>query len=188
MNGQDSYVITKSNIAQTNIINPGTGLAYEDNLGPTIESSFHNVYLSFLSDSVQQSQVFVDMPCKASAHILVWSYRATWLALPYFIAVAATFAAVGVGLHAIATNGYVAQTNFSTFLSTTRSPGLDKLAEGSCLGAWPLTKELRNTSLRFGQTAAAADMQDEVGGDRPAHAAFGFIDRVTPIVKGRKYS
>lgn len=186
--GQDSYVITESDISQTDILDPGSGLAYEDDIGPTFEQAFHDVYLSFLADSKQKIQVFVDLPCDASAHVLVWSYRPTWLAVSYFIAVAVTFAAVGVGLHAIATNGYVAQTNFSTFLTTTRNPDLDKMTSGSCLGAWPLKKELRNTKLRFGQTTACTGAGGDDNRDGLAHAAFGFVDQVTPIVKGKKYS
>jgi hypothetical protein len=183
--GQADWVMTESDISQTDILDPGNGMAYEEDLGPAIEASFHNVYLSFLADLKQRSQLFVDLPCKASAHVLVWRYRPTWLAVSYFIAVGVTFAAIGVGFHAIAANGYVAQTNFSTFLTTTRNPDLDKLAEGSCLGVWPLKKELRDTRLRFGQTAAPGSPGDAV--NAPAHAAFGFEKEVTPIERGKKY-
>ena len=189
--GQDSYVITESDISQTDILDPGSGLPYDDDLGPTIERSFHDVYLSFLADTKQKGQVFADAACDASAHVLVWSYRPTWLAVSYFVAVAATAAAVGVGLHAVVTNGYVAQTNFSTFLATTRNPDLDELVEGACLGAWPLRKEVRDTRLRFGQTAAAKAAGMEGGRGvavRPPHAAFGFVDRVVPIEKGKQYA
>ncbi|KAB5549461.1 hypothetical protein GE09DRAFT_174885 [Coniochaeta sp. 2T2.1] len=72
--GQQDYVITESDISQTNILDPGNGMPYDEDLGPAIEKSFHNVYLSFLADIKQQSQLFVDMPCEASAHVLVWSY------------------------------------------------------------------------------------------------------------------
>lgn len=185
--GQSSYVITESDISQTDIIDPGSGFSYGSDLSPFIEEYFHNVYLSFLSDAKQNSQVFVDLPCQASAHLLVWNYKPTWLAVSYFIAVGLTFAAVGVGLHAIAANGYVAQTNFSTFLRTTRNPDLDKMTEGSCLGAWPVDKAFRDTRLRFGQTAAGGPTGGGSGGDQVAHAAFGFEDRVSTIEKGKKY-
>lgn len=182
-------MITESDISQTDIIDPGSGLPYSEDLGPAIEQSFHDIYLSFLADTKQKSQVFVDKPCEESAHVLVWSYRPMWLAVSYFIAVGLTFAAVGVGLHAIATNGYVAQTNFSTFLTTTRNPDLDKMTEGSCLGAWPLKKDLLNTRLRFGQTRAGdRSTDDNASGDLLPHAAFGFVDQVTTIEKGKKYS
>ena len=182
--GQASYVITESDISQTSILDPGSGLPYDEDLGPAIENSFHNVYLSFLADSKQQSQLFVDIPCEASAHVLVWSYKPTWLAVSYVTAVAVTFIAIGIGVHAIAANGYVAQTNFSAFLTTTRNPDLDKMAEGSCLGAWPLKNEVRDTRLRFGQTTPGSDATD---GERLPHASFGFVDQVTPIERGKKY-
>jgi len=182
--GAAEYVITESDISQTTILDPGNGMPVCRDLAPYIEQSFHNVYLSFLSDVKQKSQMFVDMPCQASKHVLVWSYRPTWLAVSYFISVGLTFAAVGVGLHAIATNGYVAQTNFSTFLTTTRNPDLDKMVEGSCLGAWPLDERVRETRLRFGQTEAGGSSD----GSRLAHASFGFQDRVKMIEKGQKYS
>jgi hypothetical protein len=180
--GEADWVTTESDISQTNIIDPGSGLPYEEDLAPGIEAAFHNIYLSFLSDDKQKAQQYRDLPCAATSHVLVWNYRPTWLAVSYFIAIGLTFAAIGVGLHAIATNGYVAQTNFSTFLATTRNPDLDKMAEGSCLGAWPIKKEMHNTRLRFGQTTATES------GDRPPHAAFGFEDRVTAIEKGKQYS
>lgn len=156
-------------------------MALDQDLTPTIEDYFHRIYLSFLSDPVQQSQVYQDVPCDVSAHVLVWNYNPTWLAVSYFIAVGFTFAAIGVGMHAIACNGYVAQTNFSTFLTTTRNPDLDRLAEGSCLGEWPMKRELRETRLRFGQT-------EPVGDGGVPHAAFGFVDRMTGIEKGRQYA
>lgn len=174
--------MTESDISQTQIIDPGSALPFEEDLAPYIETAFQNIYLSMLSDDKQFSQKFVDLPCQVHAQVLVWSYKPTWLAVSYFIAVGLTFIAVGVGLHAIVTNGYVAQTNFSTFLVTTRNCDLDKMAEGSELGSWPLKKELRQTRLRFGQTRAEPDVRD--GSSAPSqarHAAFGLADQIDPL-------
>lgn len=179
--GQDDWVMTESDISQTDIIDPGSGLPFEEDLVPYIEKAFHNIYLSMLSDDKQFSQKLADLPCHESAQVLVWSYNPTWLAVSYFIAVGLTFAAVGVGLHAIVTNGYVAQTNFSTFLVTTRNPDLDKMAEGSYLGSWPMKKELRETRLQFGQTTESDSSEGHNARTRLPHAAFGFVDRVKPL-------
>lgn len=175
-------MITNSDISQTKILDPGNGLAMAEDIGPAFELSFQNIYLSMLSDIKQYSQTLVNLPCEVSENVLVWSYKPTWLVVSYFVAVGLTFAAIGVGLHAIASNGYAAQTNFSTFLATTRNPDLDGVAEGSCLGAWPMDKALRYTRLRFGQTVA-----DGSTNSGKSHAAFGFADRVTPLERGKQY-
>ena len=153
-------------------------MAAHPDLTPTIEAYFHRIYLSFLADPIQQSQLYQDAPCEVSAQVLVWNYRPTWLAVSYFVAVGFTFAAIGVGMHAIAGNGYVAQTSFSTFLRTTRNPELDGLVGGGCLGEWPMSREVRETRLRFG----------EIEGGGVPHAAFGFVDGVRGIEKGRGHA
>ncbi|KAK4184989.1 hypothetical protein QBC35DRAFT_390507 [Podospora australis] len=185
--GQDSWVMTESDIFQTEILDPGSGQSPEEDLASRIEAAFHNIYLSFLSNEKQISQVFASRSCEVSSHVLVWHYTPTWLAVSYIIACALTFVAMGVGLHAIVQNGYVAETNFSTFLVTTRNPDLDKMARGSCLGALPVDKEVTKTKLRFGKTVS-----NEEGGDGDAsqatHAAFGFDDRVVELQRGKNYS
>lgn len=190
--------MTESDISQTLLIDPGTGFPISPNVPGTIEAGFQTIYLSLVSDTLQYSQVTVDLPCHTSLHVMVWNYDPLYLAVSYFIAVGLTIIAVGVGLHAIAANGYVAQTNFSTFLTTTRNPDLDGVAAGSCLGAWPMSRDVRKTRLRFGQVVREGGGERRegtgnvkegarVGIDEVPHAAFGFPDQVKPLELGKQY-
>ncbi|KAK3995259.1 hypothetical protein QBC44DRAFT_320751 [Cladorrhinum sp. PSN332] len=185
--GQDAWMITESAISQTSsILDPGSGFPYEEDLGPYIEGAFQNVWLSFLSNEVQVAQRYRDVDCEVSRHVLVWNYDSTWLAVSYFVAVGLTLVAIAVGMRAIVLNGYVAQTNFSTFLATSRNGDLDRLVgEGECLGAWPFKKEFRETRLRFGEVLG--DGSEESSPLLP-HAAFGFEERVKGIEKGKQYA
>lgn len=176
------WAITNSDISQTDITDPGTGMSHEDGLGPYIETGFQSVYLSMLSDWKTYAQSFQSLPCDVNQHVLVWRYNPLWLAISYFIAVGLTFMAVGVGLHAIVENGYAMETNFSTFLTTTRNPDLDEVVRGSSLGASPLKKAVRETKLRFGETVRPEGEQGT------PHAAFGFPESIRTLKKGRLYS
>lgn len=192
-------MITESDISQTLLIDPGNGFPISPDVPGTIEAGFQNIYLSLLSDTLQYSQIFVDVPCQTTLHVMVWKYDPLYLAVSYCIAVGLTLAAVGVGLHAIAANGYVAQTNFSTFLTTTRNPDLDGVAAGSCLGAWPMSREVRKTRLRFGEVVKERRQEKREGagqvreGDKEEvaeevpHAAFGFPNQVKPLERGKQY-
>ncbi|KAK4227295.1 hypothetical protein QBC38DRAFT_455389 [Podospora fimiseda] len=187
---QDTWMMTESAISQTSsILDPGSGFAYEEDLRPYVEKAFQNIYLSYLSNDVQVAQRYHDVTCEVSKHVLSWNYDPTWLAVSYFVAVGLTLVAIGVGMRAILRNGYVAQTNFSTFLATTRNKDLDSLlfsdvGSGSSLGAWPMKKEFRQTRLRFGEVVRE---EDETSLLLP-HAAFGFEERVKGIEKGKQYA
>lgn len=181
--GDWTWAVTNSDISQTDITDPGTGMSHEDALGPYIETGFQSIYLSMLSDWKTYAQSFTSLPCDASKHVLVWRYNPLWLAVSYFVAVALTLAAVGVGLHAMVANGYAMETNFSTFLTTTRNPDLDEVVRGSSLGASPLKRAVRETKLRFGETVRPAGTD----GGLP-HAAFGFPDQIRTLRKGRQYA
>ncbi|OIW29243.1 hypothetical protein CONLIGDRAFT_411841 [Coniochaeta ligniaria NRRL 30616] len=180
--GDWTWAITNSDISQTDITDPGTGLSHEDALGPYIETGFQSIYLAMLSDWKTYAQNFSSLPCEVNMHLLVWRYNPLWLAISYFIAVALTFAAVGIGLHAIVANGYAMETNFSTFLTTTRNPDLDEVVRGSSLGASPLKRAVRETKLRFGETVRPE------GAEGTPHAAFGFPEQIRTLKKGKQYA
>lgn len=70
------------------------------------------------------------VPCRVTAAVQVWKYEPFWLVLPYAIAVGATLLTLLVGVHGFVSNGYAADTGFSTFVTTTRSKDLDDWATG----------------------------------------------------------
>ncbi len=115
-----------------------------------------------------------------------WEYKPRWLVVSYTVAGALVFVTVGVGLHAISRNGYSGDTDFSTFLATTRNPELDGLLVGYSLGIWPLSKEVRRTRLKFGELVHS-EGADAGNGQGDAHASFGFPDTVRDLVRGKKY-
>lgn len=180
--GDDDWVTTNSDISQTDIADPGSGLPHEEAFGPYVEAGFWSVFLAMQSDVKQWAQYFETQECEVTIGVLVWRYNPTWLAVSYFIAVGLTFAAVGVGLHAIVSNGYAMETNFSTFLTTTRNPDLDEVVRGSSLGAAPLKESVRETRLRFGETIRPEGAEGE------PHAAFGFPDQIRTLKKGKQYN
>lgn len=177
------WAVTNSDISQTDVMDPGTAQPHEEKLGPYVEAGFQNIFLSMLSDKKQYAQGGIDIPCFISKRAQIWRYAPLWLAISYFIAVGLTLGAVGVGLHAMVANGYAIQTNFSTFLATTRNSDLDAVVRGSSLGAAPLKREARETSLRFGEMRP----EGTAGHDGRAHAAFGFPDQIRTLKKGKKY-
>jgi hypothetical protein len=118
-----------------------------------------------------------------STTVLLWNYKPFWLLLSYSLAVAFTLLAAIEGLLAFKRNGYAADTNFSTILVTTRNVGLDRIAEGHCLGQSPVGKEFERNKLRFGDVGVA----DTSGGNRTRHAAFGTPDEVHDIHFRAKY-
>jgi hypothetical protein len=183
--GDDSWAITYSDISETDITDPGSGMPHEEALGPYIEAGFQSIYLAMLSDTKQVSQFPDANPCDIEMNVLVWRYTPLWLAISYCIAVGLTLAAVGVGLYAMAVNGYVATTNFSTFLVTTRNADLDSMIRGSSLGTLPLNKEVGETALRFGETVRSGDA---TGNPSVSHAAFGFPKQIRAIIRGKQYS
>lgn len=180
--GDDNWAVTNSDISQTDIADPGTGMPHEEAFGPYVEAGFQSIFLSMQSDVKQYAQTNATEKCEVTKSVLVWRYNPLWLAISYFIAVGLTFAAVGIGLHAMIMNGYAIETNFSTFLTTTRNPDLDEVVKGSSLGASPLKKSVRETKLRFGETIRPE------GTDGVPHAAFGFPDQIRTLKKGKQYA
>lgn len=79
-----------------------------------------------------------------------------------------------LGLRAFLLNGVNCDTTFSTILLTTRNPDLDQIAEGHCLGAQPLSKDISGLKLRFGV----------LNGADAKHAAFGVENSVSHLTKG----
>lgn len=130
---------------------------------------------SLLSDTSLHSHITISAPCTATKQILIWHYAPFWLAFSYSLAVLSTIIAAAIGAHAFRSNGYSADTNFSTFVATTRNGSLDRVVRngGACLGQEPLEEAFEDVRLRFG----------DVGG----HTAFGLPGETKGIVYGGNY-
>lgn len=154
-----------------------------------VENQFSNIILSLAAFPSFYSQVNVSGPCTITAAVLEWQYQPFWLVLSYALAAGVTLIAVGIGLYAFRTNGYSADTNFSTFLATTRNPSLDKLSEGCCLGQTPLSKDFMRLKLRFGELEGFNGADDKgIGSGKGEHVAFGLAHETRNIVFGKRYA
>jgi hypothetical protein len=69
-------------------------------------------------------------------------------------------------------------------IATTRNPQLDRLVEGSSLGALPLKKEMRKTRLKFGELMGDGRENGGVAG----HVGFGFEGNVLNLRRNEKYT
>lgn len=144
-----------------------------------IEDLSHNLTISVLSSALLARDTTANVTVHSAATFYSYNWRN--LVMAYAVAVAAALLCVGVGFHALFANGYSAGASFSSILLTTRNPDLDRLAQGHCLGARPVTTEVGKTVLRFG--VLKSQPYDEVAG---GHAAFGLRDDVRTLRKGEK--
>ncbi|KAI1084931.1 hypothetical protein F5B20DRAFT_520275 [Whalleya microplaca] len=174
-----SYWIDHSDITQSDLIDQTTGLPVVDDFAATLEDRFNGIFLSMLADKQLHSQTNSLVPCTVTTQVLVWRYEPFWLALPYIIAVSLTMVAVAAGAYSFHKNGYSANTSFSAFITTSRSADIDELSYGHCLGQWPTSKEISNTTLRFGEVRMQSDQ---------AHASFGFPENVKKVDMRKKYA
>lgn len=155
----------------------------DPDFGATIEQRFNHLFLSMYADDRLHSQITSSIACSVLSSILVWNYQPFWLVLSYSLAVSLTLVAIVVGAYSFYKNGYTADAVFSTFITTSRSMDVDALSRGHCLGRWPLTKEVADTVLKFGEVAATSNGIDDA---RP-HAGFGFPENVQELDVAKKY-
>ncbi|XXH01365.1 hypothetical protein Hte_007725 [Hypoxylon texense] len=184
LSADGSYWIDETPVLQSDIISPDTGLPAQPDFAATIEQRFNDLFLSMYADDRLHSQFTARSPCSVSSSILIWHYAPFWLVLSYSLALSLTIVAIAVGAYSFYRNGYTADAVFSTFVTTSRSADVDALARGHCLGQWPLTKEVADTVLKFGEVAAVSDGIDDA---RP-HAGFGFPENVRELDATKEYA
>ncbi|KAI9860719.1 MAG: hypothetical protein M1830_006219, partial [Pleopsidium flavum] len=126
--GESGWSETYSDISQTTLVDADTSLTVP-NFPSAVETKFADLVLSIMSDDIMHSKIHISVPCTMANIVLVWNYAPLWLWLSYGAALLTTLVAVAVGAAAISRNGYAVDTNFSTFLATTRSKDLDDIAE-----------------------------------------------------------
>lgn len=144
-----------------------------------IEDLSHNLTLSLLSSALLANETRVNVTAHSAATFYTYNWRN--LVMAYSIAVGAALLCVCVGMQSLLANGYAAGASFSSILLTTRNPDLDHLAQGHCLGARPMPKEVGQTVLRFG-VLNSQPYDQNVGG----HVAFGLQDDVRTLRKGEQ--
>ncbi|KAL1626229.1 hypothetical protein SLS54_003064 [Diplodia seriata] len=146
-----------------------------------VEELSRNVSLSLLSSALFSNATSADVLVAAPQNYYVYNWRN--LLYAYLAAVVVALVCVSVGAHAYGANGYSASSSFSSIVFTTRNAELDRLADGRCLGARPMPREVERTMLRFGvlREEGVGD-----GGRRRGvpHVAFGLRDTVGPLKKG----
>lgn len=148
--GLNAYATTNSEVVQTSLLNSDTSFALPD--FPTrVEQEFSNIILSLAAQPSLYSQVNVTGPCTMSAAVLKWDYEPFWLVLSYSLAAGVSLIAISVGIYAFKANGYSADTNFSTFLTTTRNQSLDRLSKDSYAGQISLSKDFMKSKLSFNE-------------------------------------
>ncbi|KAL3428460.1 hypothetical protein PVAG01_01969 [Phlyctema vagabunda] len=183
--GPNAYVISNSEIGQTSgIVDPNNSMPPID-LPQRVQDQLGKILLSLAANPNFYSQINITDTCFTTNMVLKWNYKPFWLVLAYTLSAAATIIAMGIGLYAFRANGYCADTNFSTFLTTTRNPTLDRLSEGCCLGQAKLPRDLMKQRLTFGQLKITND-RDVEDGDI-SHIAFGLPNETTKLVYGKKY-
>ncbi|KAF3765664.1 hypothetical protein M406DRAFT_68088 [Cryphonectria parasitica EP155] len=173
------YAITWTDTTQTTLLNPASQLpAGGDDLAASVGDLYRNVFFSMMSDSGLHDRQLSTVQCAITTSVQVWKYEPFWLIMPYAVAVGVTFLTLLVGMHGFIMNGYAADANFSTFVTTSRSKDLDTLSKGSCLGHWPKEKHLMESKLKFGEV--------ETDGSSP-HVAFAFPETVKGFDKRKQY-
>ncbi|KAI1084505.1 hypothetical protein F5B20DRAFT_591462 [Whalleya microplaca] len=177
--------VDATELLQSDLVIHTDALHIPDNFETVIENRFKDVFLSMLSDTQLHSQFDLTTSCSITESVLVWHYEPFWLALSYIVAVSLTAAAVVVGAYGFHRNGRSMNTSFSNFMTTTRSPDLDKLAEGHCLGQWPMCKRIADAKLRFGELLVSSNQDDD---DTTPHAAFAFPSSVQEIKSDKNYA
>jgi hypothetical protein len=188
---------TKTDASATRLVNQ-TNFYPVDDLQDQIQSFYEDMILSLMSDPQLVVGTTSSVSCVRSRRISVFKYFPEGLWNGYAVVIIATAIFMGVGFHAMYSNGVASDTVFSRIMTTTRNPTLDRLSVGACLGSDPFPKELERTKLRFGVLDEDGRRTGEwrrnpaeevwVGGEKIGHCAFGTEQQIGEIVKGKSYA
>ncbi|KAL0634664.1 hypothetical protein Q9L58_006390 [Maublancomyces gigas] len=125
--------------------------------------------------------------CRTTNYLVAFQYQAWRLLVVYGAAISTALCMAVLGFVALAKNGVACTGSVSVFLRASRNPTLDEKM-GSCLGGGPMSKDLRDLELKFGELASGRGRDDGVGGVR-RHIAMGTrSDEVTKIVRSVTYT
>lgn len=177
-----------------------TALRTVPQLGAEVEKMVQGMVVSLLADRSLVYAATVNSTCNSSHTHNIYHYNARTLVGVYAATAALAWLMVGLGAVALVQNGVAHDTSFSSFVSSTRNPRLDRLFRGACLGKNPLRKELGKTKFMFGEqqeplladgamkggATAVGDYQNL--GTMAGHATFGTEGEVKRLRRGGKYS
>jgi hypothetical protein len=184
-NDSKAYIVTKSDISETRLVNPLTSYPLE-NLMDEIQNVFQDMIITLLSEPHLVVADKQSVPCTKSRSVNVFVYHRQGLWTGYALAVAITFGSILVGAFAMYQNGVASDTLFSRIMVTTRNPTLDRLSVGACLGGDPFPKDLTKTKLRFGVLLEEEPREGPLG--KVEHCCFGAAGEVKDIVKHGTYA
>jgi hypothetical protein len=153
-----------------------------------IQPFYEDFLLSLFSDPTLIIAANVTVPCVKTRHANQFRYNATGLWPGYATALMLSLASVFAGLVSMHHNGVDSDLWFSRIMASTRNPTLDRLCVGACLGGELLSKEMRETRLRFGEVEGEAEEEGGAWGGGVAHCAFGTVEETVPIVRGKVYA
>lgn len=146
-------------------------------MGEQFQKAFQNAIIAILANPYFEVSQNATAECKRYRWENRFHYIPQTLLIPYGIAVFLSLLWLIIGAVCILRNGMVANSAFSTIMSTTRDDSLDVMVRsfpGASLGATPMPPDLRDTKLRFGI------IRGEVDGARfecgMPHAAFGMAE------------
>lgn len=164
-------------------------------LGVQVEKMAQKMIVSILSFDLEGTVVSAILEyavqetntCRTTNYLVAFQYRAWRLLVVYGAAISTALCMAVLGFVALAKNGVACTGSVSVFLRASRNPTLDEKM-GSCLGGGPMSKDLRDLELKFGELATGKGREDGVGVVR-RHIALGTrSDEVTKIVKGVTYT
>jgi len=181
----DVFVITKSDISETRLMDARTSHPIPDLMGG-VQSLFEEMLISLLSEPTLVVAETQDVPCLKMRTINTYRYYKRGLWIGYTIVIGITFCFVLIGAYSIFQNGVASDVLFSRIMVTTRNPTLDHLSVGACLGGDPFPKELTETKLRFGVLLEDNPREGPLG--VVEHCCFGTMGETKEIVKGGTYA
>jgi hypothetical protein len=184
-NDSKAYVVTKSDISETRLVNSVTSYPLE-NLMDEMQNVFEDMLITLLSEPHLVVADNQSVPCTKSRSVNVFVYHREGLWAGYALAVVITFSSILVGAFAMYQNGVASDTLFSRIMVTTRNPTLDRLSVGACLGGDPFPKDLTKTKLRFGVLLEDEPREGPLG--KVEHCCFGAAGEVKDIVKHGTYA
>lgn len=138
------------------------------------------------SDPLLRDAALEKNDCMTTKHVNLYDYAAWRLVIVYAISVAIALLMAVMGFVALGRNGMTGNTSFSSILRTTRNPTLDRLMAGGCFGGGPMSPELSELRLRFGEVGLVGTGTRD--GERIRHLALGIEGEVFDIEKGGRYS
>jgi hypothetical protein len=181
----DMFIITRSDISETRLMDGQTAYPLENLMG-AVQGLFEDMLITLLSEPDLISASTASVECAKFRTAVVYAYLPSSLWLGYALAVATTFISLLIGFYAIYQNGVASDTLFSRILVTTRNPTLDHLSVGACLGGDPFPKELKKTKLRFGVLLDNEPREGPLG--KIEHCCFGTVGETKDVVKYNNYA